>query len=90
MTDIPDKLYWLLKGFIKIILGVLILILAFLLIRSILLPIRFNREAETRVEAVKTKLLDIRKAQAAYKSIYGSYTSSFDTLIEFVKNDSFK
>jgi len=65
-------------------------ILAFLLIRSILLPIRFNREAETRVEAVKTKLLDIRKAQAAYKSIYGSYTSSFDTLIEFVKNDSFE
>ena len=66
------------------------MILAFLLIRSILLPIRFNREAETRVEAVKTKLLDIRKAQAAYKSIYGSYTSSFDTLIEFVKNDSFE
>jgi len=65
-------------------------ILAFLLIRSILLPIRFNREAETRVEAVKTKLLDIRKAQAAYKSIYGSYTWSFDSLIEFVKNDSFE
>lgn len=78
------------KGFIKIILGVIILILALLLVVSILKPIRFNREAEKRGEAVKTKLLDIRKAQAAYKNIYGNYTSSFDTLIEFVKNDSFE
>ena len=36
------------------------------------------------------RLKDIRTAQDAYKSIHGVYTSSFDTLIHFVKYDSLK
>lgn len=33
---------------------------------------------------------DIRTAQEAYKEVYGKYTPSFDTLINFVKYDSIK
>lgn len=75
---------------IKIVLGVIILALAFLLARSIIQPIRFNREAEARSEAVKARLLEVREAQTAYKSIFGNYASSFDTLLHFIENDSFE
>ena len=35
-------------------------------------------------------LKDIRTAQVAYKSVNDKFTGSFDTLIDFVKNDSLK
>jgi len=78
-----------LKSLLQAVSGLVIILLAFLLTRSIAQPIRFNREAEARTNAVVSRLIDIRKAQTAYKSIYGDYTASFDTLINFIKNDSF-
>jgi len=79
-----------LKTLIQAILGLAIIILAFLLTRSIAQPIKFNREAETRANAAIERLIDIRKAQAAYKNINGNYASSFDTLFEFIRSDSFE
>ncbi len=51
-------------------------------------PIRFNKEKDIREAAVKEKLIDIRSAQVLYRSKYGRYTGSFDTLINFIKYDS--
>ncbi|MCK7529769.1 MAG: hypothetical protein MZV63_01280 [Marinilabiliales bacterium] len=51
-------------------------------------PIRFNREKDARETAIKEKLIDIRTAQEAFKSVKGYYTGSFDTLITFLKTDS--
>lgn len=74
---------------IQIFLGIAIIILGFLVWESIMTPIRFNKEKAIRERAVIRKLIDIREAQKAYKDLNIKYTDNFDTLINFVKNDSF-
>ena len=74
---------------IKILLGVAIIILGYLVIESIMEPIRFNKEKKKREDATIQNLKDIRTSQVAYKTKYAEYTGSFDTLINFVKFDSF-
>ncbi len=74
---------------VRVLLILAIIVLGYLLVDSIMNPIRFNRERDTREDAIKERLIDIRTAQVAYKSKYGRYTASFDTLINFVKTDSF-
>ncbi len=78
------------KTIIQVILGVVIILLGYLLVDSIMKPINFNRVKKERYEATIERLKDIRKAQGAYKSRYGRYTGSFDTLIDFVRSDSFR
>jgi len=74
---------------IKIVLALAIILLGFLLIESIMKPIRFNKERQKRERATISRLEDIRTAQVAFKDKYGKYTGSFDSLISFVKYDSF-
>jgi hypothetical protein len=66
------------------------IILAYLLVANINRPIDFKKETKIRHEAAKEKLMDIRTVQVSYKDKYGKYTGSFDTLIHFVKTDSFE
>ncbi len=73
---------------LQIILAIIILVLSYLLYESIMKPIRFNRDRDVRLKAAIEKLKDIRELQVAYKSVYGKYTGSFDTLIGFFKHDS--
>ena len=77
------------KKVIQPILIILIIVLGYLVVESIMRPIRFQRLVDTREEAVINKLIDIREAQKAYKDVYKRYTGSFDTLEMFLKNDSF-
>ena len=77
------------RSAIKIILALAIILLGYLLIESIMKPIRFNKEREKRETATISRLEDIRTAQVAFKDKYGRYTGSFDSLINFVKYDSF-
>lgn len=77
------------KTLIQVILGVLMIVLAYLSVNSILEPLDFKKEQEHRYKVVVDKLKDIRKAQFAFKDVNGRYTGSFDTLINFVKYDSF-
>lgn len=74
---------------VRILLVVAIIVLGYLLIGSIMNPIRFNKEKDLREKAIKERLMNVRTAQIAYKSKNGRYTGSFDTLIHFVKHDSF-
>ncbi|RPI40993.1 MAG: hypothetical protein EHM46_07020 [Bacteroidetes bacterium] len=74
---------------IQVLFVVIIIILGYLIVESIMEPIRFNQEVETRERATIDKLIDIREAQKAYKDVYKRYTGSFDTLISFLKHDSF-
>jgi hypothetical protein len=74
---------------IKVILFVVVVVLGFELYQSIMEPIRFNREKDRRENAAINRLKNIRTAEVAFKSKYGRYTGSFDTLIHFVKYDSF-
>jgi len=78
------------KKLIQIVLAIAIVVLAYLIWESVQTPIRFNKEKDQRYAATIQRLKDIRTAQIAYKSEYGKFTASFDTLIDFVKNDSMK
>ncbi|MDZ7739862.1 MAG: hypothetical protein U5K32_12505 [Bacteroidales bacterium] len=74
---------------VRILLIAAIIVLGYLLLDSIMNPIRFNKERDKREEAIKERLINIRTAEVAFKSKHGRYTGSFDTLINFVKTDSF-
>jgi len=67
---------------------IIIIVLAWFLVESIMKPIRFNKEKDAREAAIKERLIDIRTAQEAFKSVKGYYTGSFDTLITFLQTDS--
>lgn len=77
------------KTGIQIGLAVLILVLIFALFKSIQKPIDFENEKAIRYDAVIQNLKDIRTAQVAYKDVNERFTGDFDTLINFVKSDSF-
>ncbi len=74
---------------IQVLFVLIIVILGYLIVESIMEPIRFNQRVETRERATIDRLIDIREAQKAYKDIYRRYTGSFDTLISFLHTDSF-
>ena len=77
------------KIVVRILLGAAIIVLGYLVVESIMEPIRFNKEKKKRENATIQNLKDIRTAEVAYKTKYAKYTGSFDTLINFVKFDSF-
>lgn len=76
------------KTALNIVFSIIIVVLAYFLVESIMKPIRFNKEKDARETAIKERLIDIRTAQEAFKSVKGYYTGSFDTLITFLKTDS--
>ncbi|MBC34728.1 MAG: hypothetical protein CL663_01605 [Bacteroidetes bacterium] len=71
---------------LKIVLSLIILFLGYKVTMSIMEPVQFQNEKESREKVVIELLKEIRDVQIAYKSINNRYTSSFDTLIDFVKN----
>ena len=74
---------------IQVLFVLVIIILGYLIVESIMEPIRFNQEVEVREQATIDKLIEIREAQKAYKDIYKKYAGSFDTLIAFVDTGNF-
>ncbi|MBN2486960.1 MAG: hypothetical protein JXB34_13370 [Bacteroidales bacterium] len=72
----------------QLIFAVLIVLFGYLLYRNINRPIKFEKELEIRRTAAIQRLKDVRTIQVSFKDKYGKYTGSFDTLINFVKNDS--
>lgn len=76
----------LMKAVINVLLLMCVGVLVYLCYASIRAPLRFDELRRQREVSVKARLLDIRKAQAAYYLMHGRrYTSSFDTLIHFVR-----
>ena len=75
------------RTIIQILLGVVIVALAYLLYNSIQKPVRFENEYNKRRDACAEKLKAIRALEDAYKVTYGTYTGSFDTLINRLMNE---
>lgn len=78
------------KTLIQVGLWVVIVLLGYFCVMSIMRPIDFNKVQAQRYEKVIQKLKDIRTAQVAYKDANHTYTGSFDSLINYIKNDSLK
>ena len=74
------------KKAIQIVLVLAIIFLAYKVYTSISTPIDFQKELNTRQDAVVESLKNIRKAQIAFKDVNGKYTANWDSLINFTKN----
>ena len=74
---------------LRIILPILVLSLSIWLANIIITPIQFEKKKNFRYEFIKKKLIEIRSAQLAYKEKNNQFTHNFDSLINFVKKDSF-
>lgn len=76
------------KIVMQVALAIGIIALVYFIYKGIDDPIQNDKEKDRRYQVVIQKLKDIRTAQVAYKSVKGRFTTSFDTLISFVKSDS--
>lgn len=75
------------RTLIQILLGLVIVGLAIWLVASIMKPVKFDNEYNTRRDACAEKLKAIRSLEDAYKNTYGCYTGSFDTLFTRLMNE---
>lgn len=76
------------KKVLQICLAIVIIALAYVVYRQIATPVEFDTERKTKEAAVIERIKDIRTAERAFKSKYQRFTGSFDTLINFILNDS--
>lgn len=74
------------SSIIKVVLAVVIIVLGYLIFASINKPVKFENTLNSRSDVIVSKLKDIRTAQSLFRSQYGRYTGSFDTLKVFLKS----
>ncbi len=75
-----------LKIILEIVLAALIVLLAWLIIASVQKPVKFNKELDARSQVAVQRLKDIRTLQVAYKSAYGRFSPTVDSLKMFYEN----
>ncbi len=73
---------------LQILLFIVAVVLTYFIYKSIQRPIEFKKAKDARYEVTVERLKDIRKAELAYKDVFGNFTGSWDTLINFVLHDS--
>jgi hypothetical protein len=78
------------KTIIQILLVFVAIGFVYLIYKGIQDPIEFEKAKNARYNTTIERLKDIRKAQLAYRDVYGRFTGSWDTLIHFVKYDSLR
>lgn len=76
------------KKIAQIILAVVIVALVYVIYDQISTPIRFENEMKAKKALVIERIKDIRTAQRAFKSKYQHFTSTFDSLENFILNDT--
>ncbi len=76
------------KKIVQIILAVAIVALCYVIYKQISTPIGFEAELKTREAQVIDRIKDIRTAQRAFKSKYQYFTSTFDSLENFILTDT--
>ena len=76
------------KKIIQIVLAVVIVALGYYAVDMVYSSIYFQKQTDARKAVVIERIKDIRSAQRSFKQVNQRYTSSFDTLINFVLNDS--
>jgi hypothetical protein len=73
-----------------VLMPVVIIVLVYFLVNGISEPVTFEQARAFRYDSVVERLKDIRDVEAAYKSRYGVFTGSFDTLINFYNTGDIK
>ena len=73
---------------IALILIPLNIILAYFVFNSIDSEIKFREVAKVRITENVQKLKDLRQVQIAYKKVNNTYANNFESLLDFLENDS--
>jgi len=73
---------------IALILIPLNIILAYFVYNSINSEVEFQQVAKVRIAENVQKLKDLRQVQIAYKKVNNTYSNNFESLIDFLENDS--
>ena len=66
-----------------VIFPLIIIGLAYLIVKSIQEPVNFNKEKSAREADAIQQLKDIRTLQVAYKNVYNHYAPVMDSLVDF-------
>ena len=72
----------------KILLLAAAVVLVYMCYRSVRGPIEFKNERIVRENAIKARLIDIRKAQIEYKNRHKIHAANFDELIKFLNEEN--
>lgn len=78
---VPKKI----KPILNLILWAVIIYLGYITFNSVYDEIRFKEIKDERYQVVVNRLVDIQKAELAYKELNGKYTDKYDTLIKFIE-----
>jgi hypothetical protein len=73
---------------VKLLLGSIIIFLAYLIYQDMLRPSRFKKEAAAREETVLARMNDLKEAQELFYHKYQHYNSNYDSLYQVIKRDS--
>ena len=76
------------KKLLQLVLALAVVGLGFYVYVLISTPIKFAEEQKIREKAVITRIKDIRTAERQFKSKYQHFTADFDSLINFVLNET--
>ena len=76
------------KKLLQLVLALAVVGLGFYVYVLISTPIKFAEEQKTREKAVISRIKDIRTAERQFKSKYQHFTADFDSLINFVLNET--
>lgn len=77
------------KKYLKWSLWIFIVLFSYLGFKSISDVIQFDEIKNSRYQSVIKNLKDIRDSQLAHRTIHGYFENNWDSLVKFVKNDSF-
>ncbi|MBT8244615.1 MAG: hypothetical protein HKP48_07625 [Winogradskyella sp.] len=77
---VPKKI----KPILNLVLWALIIYLGYITYDSVAGELRFEKIKDGRYQVVVDRLIDIQKAQVAYKDVNGKYTDKYDNLIKFI------
>ena len=78
------------KVFTYLLLPAAIVGLTYLLVQSIMEPVKFNKHKDYRSEIAVQRLKDIRDLQVAYENVNARYASTIDSLIMFYNDGKMK
>ena len=73
---------------IALILIPLNIILAYFVFNSVASEVEFQKVAKVRITENVQKLKDLRQVQIAYKKVHHTYANNFESLLDFLENDS--
>lgn len=77
------------KLVIQLLLWIVIIFLGYLVFNAVYDPIQFNKVKEKRYAKVIERLVDIRAAQLAHKTVTGTFEKDFDKLVRFIDTAEF-